>query len=266
VPIHQWRVGATITAGIMVLTLGHGAAQVNASLTDQDRSDIQALIANYARALSNCAAEEYADLFATPGGYFGSSTRGEVRERQALMGLVRSETRCQAPAATTQDGGAGGPPPNPRPAASRAAPIVEAAPEGAKGIVPTGGGGGHYDDVYVRTPAGWRFKSRNVISDPEAAAHLTAQDFIEIRQLAGDDHGHYEDVYGEKGKSTPLDLTAGTDHRPFRASGLVLTPSSEGVRGTAYLRNNGGRYDDLYVKTAEGWRIKSREYTKAADH
>ena len=28
------------------------------------------------------------------------------------------------------------------------------------------------------------------------AARLTTQDFIEIRQLAGDDHGHYENLYG----------------------------------------------------------------------
>ena len=35
-----------------------------ASLTDRDRSDIQGLVAGYARALAGCAAEEYADLFA----------------------------------------------------------------------------------------------------------------------------------------------------------------------------------------------------------
>ena len=58
------------------------------------------------------------------------------------------------------------------------------------------GGGGYYDDVYVKTPKGWRFKSRNVVSDAEHAARLTTQDFIEIRQLAGDDHGHYENLYG----------------------------------------------------------------------
>ena len=57
-------------------------------------------------------------------------------------------------------------------------------------------GGGYYDDVYVKTPKGWRFKSRNVVSDAEVAAHLTTGDFIEIRQLAGDDHGHYENLYG----------------------------------------------------------------------
>jgi hypothetical protein len=131
-------------------------------------------------------------------------------------------------------------------------------------MIPTGGGG-HYDDVYVKTPQGWRFKSRNVISDAEAAAHLTTRDFVEIRQLAGDDHGHYEDVYGEKGKSTPRGMTAGPDTRPFRGSGLVMTLTPEGVQGTAYLRNNGGRYDDLYVKTPEGWRIKSRIYTRPSD-
>jgi hypothetical protein len=34
----------------------------------------------------------------------------------------------------------------------------------------------------------------------------------------------------------------------------------EGVRGLAYIRNNGGHYEDLYVKTPQGWRIKERKY------
>ena len=32
----------------------------------------------------------------------------------------------------------------------------------------------------------------------------------------------------------------------------------------AYLRNNGGRYEDLYEKTPGGWRIKERKYTPPA--
>src|SRR4051794_9650722 len=42
-------------------------------------------------------------------------------------------------------------------------------------------------------------------------ADLTTKDFVEIRALAGDDHGLYEDVYGEKGKSTPRTMT-GAQH------------------------------------------------------
>jgi hypothetical protein len=180
-----------------------------------------------------------------------------------LIAFVRSEARCQAAAAAAatagrpEAAGASRAAAAPRPVAAA---VIEPAPEGAKSIVKYSNAGGYYDDVYVRTPLGWRFKSRNVISDPEVAAGLSTQDFVQIRQLAGDDHGHYEDVYGEKGKSTPLGMTMGADHRPFRASGLTLALVPEGLRGTAYIRNNGGHYEDLYVKTPEGWRIKSRVY------
>jgi hypothetical protein len=170
------------------------------------------------------------------------------------MEMVLSYDRCHetpaaAPPATT----------------SFPAPVIEPAPEGAKARIVNSRGGGYYDDVYVKTPEGWRFKSRNVISDAELAAHLTTQDFMEIRQLAGDDHGHYENLYGDHDKISPRGLTSGPDHRPFRTSGLRLTPSPEGVRGLAYLRNNGGHYEDLYVKTPQGWRIKERVYVPPAD-
>ena len=104
------------------------------------------------------------------------------------------------------------------------------------------------------------FVNLTTMSDEELAAKLTTQDFIEIRQLAGDDHGHYENLYGDHENISPRGLSAGPDHRPFRTSGLRLTPTAEGVRGIAFLRNNGGRYEDLYVKTPGGWRIKERTY------
>ena len=35
------------------------------------------------------------------------------------------------------------------------------------------------------------------------------------------------------------------DVQPFRTSGLRLLVDPEGVRGLAYIRNNGGHYEDL---------------------
>ena len=173
------------------------------------------------------------------------------------MEMVLSYDRCHTKPSSPAEGAAA--PAGRGRGTSLPAPVIEAAPEGAKARIINSAGGGYYDDVYVRTPKGWRFKSRNVVSDAEAAAKLTTQDFIEIRELAGDDHGHYENLYGQSdGKISPR--TSASDNRPFRSSGLRLTPTPDGVRGLAYLRDNGGHYEDLYVKTPQGWRIKERVY------
>ena len=51
----------------------------------------------------------------------------------------------------------------------------------------------------------------------------------------------------------------------FRASGVALGLSQEGVTGRAFLKNNGGHYDDVYVKTPDGgWRFKSRVHVADA--
>jgi hypothetical protein len=262
----QFRPAVALAAALAVTMFGavRGYAETGASLTDRDRAEIKALTDAYAPALFGCKADEYADLFATPGGYFGSGPRGEVREREAIKEMVLSYDRCHpgappsgepaaaAAAAASAGRGRG----TPRPAS-----VIEWAPEGARSRTINSSGGGYYDDVYVKTPKGWRFKSRNVVSDAEVAAHLTTEDFIEIRQLAGDDHGHYENLYGPyNGPIGPGNPSAGRDDRRFRTSGLKLTPTTDGMAGLAYLRDNGGRYEDRYVKTPQGWRIKERKY------
>lgn len=251
---------SAMLCGLTVLGGVSGRAQMNPTLTDQDRVEIQALSTTYGRALFGCNGEQYADLFATPGGYFGSGARGEVRERKALIEMVVGYDRCKGPT-----------PPQPANAVAGQqgsrfpAPVFEATPYGAKARIINSRGGGYYDDEYVKTPKGWRFKSRNVISDAELEAGITTQDFIEIRRLAGDDHGYYDDLYGpQNGDISPRDPAKGADTRPFRTSGLKLTVTKDGVKGLAYLRNNGGRYEDLYVKTPQGWRIKERKYVPPA--
>lgn len=257
-PQPPWR---ALTLTLTMVSLTSLAAQVSTTLTDQDRAEIRALSTAYGPALFGCKGEEYADLFATPGGYFGSSSRGEVRERQALIEMVVGYDRCGPPSPARVAAEPSGAPPGQGRASTLPSPVFEWAPEGAKARIINSSGGGYYDDVYVKTPKGWRFKSRNVVSDAELAAHLTTQDFIEIRQLAGDDHGHYENLYGRPdGPISPRGMTTGRDNRPFRTAGLRLTPTPDGVRGLAYLRDNGGHYEDLYVKTPQGWRIKERKY------
>ena len=218
-------------------------------LTPQDRADIQELSAKYARLLGTCAAEEYADLFAPDTGYFASNIRGEVVGRERLMALVRSERHCVAPAPQASSNAS----PTPANTAPRPVPTVaiEISSTGATGRADLGDKVGRYDDEYVKTAKGWRFKSRTVMTAQELAAGLTVQDVRAIRRLAGTDLGQFDDVY-----------VAGADGvKRFRTSGVALGLSQEGVTGRAFLKNNGGHYDDVYVKTPEGsWRFKSRAY------
>src|SRR6185436_15616324 len=99
------------------------------ALTDQDKADIQRLWSDYQRTLFACNGEGYADLFATPGGYFASAPRGEIRERAALIEMVIGYDRCEPGAKSSSES-------EPRQAGDAAprfpAPVIEAAPEGAK--------------------------------------------------------------------------------------------------------------------------------------
>src|SRR5262245_49214838 len=70
--------------------------QSTQALTSQDRTDIQALVTGYARALGSCAANDYADLFAPDTGYFASGFRGQVAGRERLIAMVQSERQCIA--------------------------------------------------------------------------------------------------------------------------------------------------------------------------
>jgi len=224
-------------------------ARAQQALTPGDRAEIQGLSARYARALGGCAAEDYADLFAPGTGYFASNIRGEVVGRDRLIALVRSERHCAAAAPAASSSGAA-------PAAPRPVPTVaiESSSKGVTGHADLGNAG-YYDDEYVRTPAGWRIKSRTVITRQERDANLTVQDVVAIRRLAGTDLGRFDDVY-----------VAGADGvKRFRTSGVALGLSAEGVTGRAYLKNNGGHYEDVYVRTSDGeWRFKSRVHVADA--
>ena len=228
---------------VAVLQAAPAAARAQSgltSLTDRDRTEIQELVSHYARALSSCAAEEYADLFAPVTGSFASSIRGDIIGREKLIALVQSEPHCVA----TPPGRAGGNPPTV---------VVSSSAEGVTGYADLGNAG-HYEDVYVKTPKGWRFQSRNVITRQEQTASFTSKDFIALRRLAGGQEA-FDDVY----RDTP----AG---KRLRSAGVVLAVQSDGTAtGRAYLKNDGGHYDDVYVRGASGWRFKSRTYVAPSE-
>jgi hypothetical protein len=173
----KWKTLAAITLGVGLSSVSMAQTQgqaKGAALSDQDRAEIQQLLVRYARALSTCASKEYADLFTPDGVFITDDFRGpKHRElygksaklvgREKLVELVETEEFCmnaETRAARAKAGGNANPPPNV---------VIEATAEGAKGTVPLGRGG-RYEDVYVKTAAGWRFKSRSVFMPPAAAA------------------------------------------------------------------------------------------------
>jgi hypothetical protein len=192
------------------------------------------------------------------------------------------------------------------------------------------GAGGHYEDVYVKTPVGWRFKKRDFIpstsgADPAQLAppsipadatridtraplapaanfvaptqqsSLSATDYLEIAQLVAS-YGHALDSgygKGENGEAYAGLYTAdasfagatghdqlvrlgqiqprGPDFVRHYLTNHVIEPMLGGAKGREYLAvidngSNGkasslflgGHYEDTYVKTPQGWRIKTR--------
>jgi hypothetical protein len=125
---------------------------------------------------------------------------------------------------------------------------IEVTPEGIRGTADLGAAG-QYEDEYVKTPKGWRFAARTVITPAEKAAGLDAKAMLAIRRLA----------------SGPQDAddfwAAGQDGvKRFRSSGVVIGVSAGAVTGRVYQKD-GGYYDDVYEKTGQGnWRFKSRVY------
>jgi len=129
-------------------------------LTPADYIEIRQLVARYAYAVDSGAdgGAVYAGLFA-PDGAFADRTGRETRGKEALMALAKRNTRGPQSAFHFIVNH-----------------VIEPAPEGAigkeyllqlrigEGERPNDVfGGGHYDDIYVRTPEGWRFKRRQFI-------------------------------------------------------------------------------------------------------
>lgn len=212
-------------------------AQTPQTLTAQDKTDIQALAAGYARTLGSCAASEYADLFADTG-YFASGFRGQVSGRDRLIAMVQSERMC-----ITSNGNAPAARPGNVPTVA-----IDVTSTGVHGLIDLGAAG-HYEDEYIKTPKGWRFAARTVITPAEKAAGLDAKEMLAIRRIAS-------------GPQDAQDYWApGQDGvKRFNSQGVVIRVAAGVVNGRVYLKD-GGYYDDVYEKTAQGnWRFKSRVF------
>src|SRR5688572_30026507 len=177
--------GAVLAAGLVVAAVmapRAGAQQPGtarpkaAALTAQDYIDIQQLLHRYAFALDTCSNNgyDYADLF-TPDGvfYWGVGGRKSVGREQLAEAAGGGKGGCKKLQTATAA--------NPIQSHMTVNAVIEASPEGAigknylvypgvQGIHGDGTHTGHvggYQDVYVKTAQGWRFKKRIHIFPPD---------------------------------------------------------------------------------------------------
>ena len=164
-----------IPAVVMGLTL-FAAPRVqaqSATVSAANRAAIEQLLARYNEALQTCASRDYADLFTSDGTFTSDDFRG-ARHRELygksarlvghdkLVELVETEEFCLNPAqrAARAAGRA-------RTAPSFEKLVLQQDGQSVRGVLPLGGGG-RYEDVYVETSEGWKFKSRQVVMPPAA--------------------------------------------------------------------------------------------------
>ncbi len=310
-------------------------AQAPTPLTARDRIEINQLVARYAFALDtrSDSGMAFADLFAPDGelvGIRGSASGRDQLARLASSGVMTAEkplvgvshfgmNHVIEPAA----GGATG----------KEYLVMVNIAEGGKPGGDFSNIGGHYEDTYIKTAAGWRFKRREYVPMkstaqlPQSAAvpsatraatgtgqapagggsQLSADDYLAIRALANtyaygldtgaDKGGLYASIFTEDAEfhgppavpgGKPFDARGREALRQFalvdRGSAYVrhfmtnhlIEPAPDGARGKVYLLvidiaqgdkpttvNMGGHYEDVYVKTAAGWRIKNRNFFRS---
>ena len=157
-----------LVVGALLGAPASALAQTNA-LTETDRAAIRQLVDNYVTFIDGCKAAEYAGLFAADGSFSVGARGAAVTGPENLAGLVTSERYCK-PGAAPQSGTGH--------AFSRI--TIDATPDGARGQVYLPGrgansSGGHYEDRYVKTPGGWKFKSRTYLSPKEEQTAVAAQ-------------------------------------------------------------------------------------------
>ena len=116
----------------------------------------------------------------------------------------------------------------------------------------------------------------------QSKTKLTADDYAEIQQLYAryawsvDTHDKNGATYatmfvpdgefflnGERqaaGSQKLAEMMAGKPGSPSHVTtNIMIQPTPDGARGFAYLGVSGGTYEDVLVKTREGWRFKQRK-------
>ena len=301
------------------------------ALTPLDYIEIQQLVYRYGWALDSGADNgyAYADLYA-PDGVFTGTNQGpsgrSYQGRDRLAALARGGRRgpqfvshyvTNVIIQPTAEGAVG-----------RTYVAIFDIGNGGNGAKSRLDHGGLYNDVYVKTDAGWKFKTRTYYESrsgepvqpppapivvpaplprPPAAPKvssapagpgrgLTVEDYIEIQQLVSrypyaldadsDDGASYADLFTPdavfrqprtEGHDALAKLAASAPHGPqfvrHFITNHVIDPTPEGATGREYLvvidigENGmpssiflGGHYEDVYARTAGGWRFKTRTF------
>jgi hypothetical protein len=171
----KWKAAVVATAGLCFVTLAvtHAQGKKNRPivLSGTDYAQIQELSARYSHAIDTCADDgyEYARLY-TPDGVFidmwtqaaidagGAKWQGREKLREISSGLNVTGSPCSSPRF------------NGSVSHLILNLVITPTPEGATGnsyMIELGGRDpnlitrmGNYEDVYVKTPEGWRFKTR----------------------------------------------------------------------------------------------------------
>jgi catechol 2,3-dioxygenase-like lactoylglutathione lyase family enzyme len=228
--------------GVIALFGLPGWAAAQSTLSTEDTEAINKLTTSYFQALGACDAKGFADLFVPNTGYFASGFRGQMAGREGLVGLVESERHCTQPSGTQATAARPGSS-NTRTVALKVTPVG-----GVQGTLDLGANVGHYEDRYLKTPAGWRIAARTVVTTAEANAGLSASDFAAINALGSPSPGNNY-VVRDGGKR-------------LMSVGVVIRVADGKVTGRAY-QADGSIFDDVYERTATGqWRIQSRTPAK----
>lgn len=332
----KWTASAATAMGIALLVampaqLKTAAAQP-VQLTALDYLEIEQLVYRYGYALDSGADNgyAYADLYAADATFTGTNQGPSGRSyqgRERLAALARGGRRgpdfvSHYVTNVVIEPTAGG-------AVGRTYVGILDIGNGGNGATSRVDHGGLYNDVYVKTAAGWRFTSRTFyastsgepVQPPPAAIGtprplalapgpaqgtpvtaagagpgLTVGDYIEIQQLVSrypyaldqnpDDGASYADLFTPdavfrqprtEGRENLAKLATSAPHGPrytrhFLAN-HVIEATADGAVGKQYLVAAdigeagqpssiflGGHYEDVYAKTAEGWRFRTRTF------
>jgi hypothetical protein len=171
-----WKTRAGLLLGATLALAMTAAAAKGATLTALDYIEIQQLVNRYAFAIDNCTNNgyDYADLY-TPDGvfYWGVGGRKSVGREQLAEAAGGGKNGCKKLERAT--------PENPVATHTTVNLIIEPSPEGAigksylvyPGVLGThsdpthSGHVGGYQDVYVKTAKGWRFRTRLHVFPPD---------------------------------------------------------------------------------------------------